>query len=37
MVDKFGSGRVFVAGGEIITHLPPSPTNIYLVQMQLSA
>ena len=29
MVDKFGSGRVFLAGGETSTYLSSSLTNIY--------
>ena len=29
MVDKLGSGRVFLAGGETTTYLSPSLTNIH--------
>ena len=36
MVDKFGRGRVYIAGGETTTQLSSASTDIFLVQMQPS-
>lgn len=36
MADKFGDGRVFIAGGKPNMHLSPALANIHLPQTQHS-